>query len=77
MGLGNQLKNCIIDVSSCKKLSNLEMTGDLSRKLVETRKLITYPMMYFLLKLALVLHIATATFERSFSIVNFMKNQVF
>jgi len=60
----------------CKQLSNLDRSGDLSRKLVETIKLNTYLMMYLLLKLVLVLHVATATFERSFSIVHFMKDQL-
>ncbi|CAK8576120.1 unnamed protein product [Lathyrus sativus] len=44
--------------------------------MVETKKHIAYPMVYLLLKLALLLHVATATVERSFSAMNFMKNQL-
>ncbi|CAK8576118.1 unnamed protein product [Lathyrus sativus] len=33
-------------------------------------------MVYLLLKLALLLHVATTTVERSFSAMNFMKNQL-
>ncbi|CAK8576116.1 unnamed protein product [Lathyrus sativus] len=33
-------------------------------------------MVYLLLKLTLLLHVATSTVERSFSAMNFMKNQL-
>jgi hypothetical protein len=43
---------------------------------VETRKHIAYPMVYLLLKLALLLLVATATVERCFSSMNHVKNQL-
>jgi hypothetical protein len=76
MGLDNQLENYILDVRSCEQFSNLDGIGDLSRILVETRKHIAYPMVYLLLKLALLLPVATATVERCFSSMNYVKNQL-
>jgi hypothetical protein len=59
MGLDNQLENYILDVRSCEQFSNLDGIGNLSRILVETRKHIAYLMLYLLLKLALLLPVAT------------------
>ncbi|XP_024632182.1 uncharacterized protein [Medicago truncatula] len=75
-GIGNQLENYIKDVRSCEQFSNLDGISDLSRKMVETRRHIVYPMVYLLLKLALLLPMATATVERSFSAMKFVKNQM-
>ncbi|CAK8532623.1 unnamed protein product [Lathyrus sativus] len=44
--------------------------------MVQTKKHIAYPMVYLLLKLALLLHVATTTVERSFLAMNFVKNQL-
>jgi len=44
--------------------------------MVETKKHIAYPTVYLLLKLALRLPVAIATVERSFSAMNFVKNQM-
>ena len=41
--------------------------------MVETKKHIVYPLVYRLLKLALVLPVATATVERSFSAMRIVK----
>ncbi|CAK8571733.1 unnamed protein product [Lathyrus sativus] len=76
MGLDNQLENYIMDVCSSEQFSNLQGISDLSRTMVETKKHIAYPMVYLLLKLALLLPVATTTVERSFSAVNFVKNQL-
>jgi len=61
---------------SCEQFYNLDGISDLSRMMVETRKHIAYPMVYLLLKLSLLLPVATATIERSFSAINFVKNQI-
>ncbi|KAL7230409.1 hypothetical protein ACSBR2_008819 [Camellia fascicularis] len=50
--------------------------GDLTRKLVETKKDIVYPLVYLLVKLALILPVATATVERAFSAMKFIKNRL-
>lgn len=45
-GIGNQLENYIKDIRSCEQFSNLDGISDLSRKMVETRRHIAYPMVY-------------------------------
>ncbi|XP_016191640.1 zinc finger MYM-type protein 1-like [Arachis ipaensis] len=62
----HQLENFILDVRSDDQFSNLNGIGALSQKLVETRKHIVYPLVFLLLKLALVLPVATASVERTF-----------
>ena len=56
----------------------LEFQGvsELAVKLVSTRKHETYPLFYLLVKLALTLHVATATVERSFSIMKYINNKL-
>jgi hypothetical protein len=76
IGLDNQLENYIMDVRSSEQFSNLHGISDLSGMMVETKKHIAYPMVYLLLKLALLFPVATATVERSFSAMNFVKNQL-
>ncbi|XP_050889973.1 uncharacterized protein LOC127095307 [Lathyrus oleraceus] len=58
------------------EFSELEEIGDLSIKLVETKKHVVYPFVYLLLKLSLILPVATATTERVFSAMNIIKNQI-
>lgn len=58
---------------SFEQFYNLDGIGDLSRMMMETRKHIAYPMVYLLLKLSLLLHVITATIERNFSPMNFVK----
>ncbi|XP_010555091.1 PREDICTED: uncharacterized protein LOC104824679, partial [Tarenaya hassleriana] len=55
------------------RFSNLVNLGDLARLMVETKKHLSYPLVYRLLKLALILPVATATVERCFSSMNFVK----
>jgi ribosomal protein S26 len=45
-------------------------------KLVETNKCITFVMIYKLLKLALLLPVATASVERVFSVMKIVKSQL-
>ena len=56
----------------------LELQGvsELAEKLVSTRKHETYPLVYLLVKLVLTLPIATATVERSFSVIKYIKNEL-
>ncbi|KAL7244742.1 hypothetical protein ACSBR2_000162 [Camellia fascicularis] len=44
--------------------------------MVETRRDKVYPLVYLLLTLALILHVATATVERVFSAMNIVKNRL-
>ncbi|VFQ94467.1 unnamed protein product [Cuscuta campestris] len=71
--LQNQLETYIMDVTSDDKFSNLNGLGDLSTVLVETKKHTTFPLVYKLLKLSLVLPVATAGVERCFSAMNLVK----
>ena len=54
----------------------LQGIGELAEKLVSTRKHETYPLVYLLMKLALTLPIVTATVERSFSTMKYIKNEL-
>ena len=56
----------------------LELQGisELAEKLVSTRKYETYPLVYLLVKLALTLPIATATVEKSFLAMKYIKNEL-
>ena len=45
-------------------------------KMVETRKHTLYPLVYLLIELALVLPVATATVERVFSAMKFIKTDL-
>ena len=76
MALDCQLENYIVDVRSDSRFLELKGIGDLSEKLVDTMKHIVYPLVYLLLKLALILPIVTASVERSFSAMNIIKNKL-
>ena len=56
----------------------LELQGvsELAEKLVNTRKHETYPLVYLLMKLALILPVATTIVERSFSAIKYIKNEL-
>ena len=56
----------------------LELQGvsELAEKLVNTRKHETYPLVYLLVKLALTLLVVTATVERNFSAMKYIKNEL-
>ncbi|KAI3516753.1 hypothetical protein L1887_15762 [Cichorium endivia] len=58
------------------RFSNLNGIADLSRVMVETRKHISYYLVYRLVKLALVLPVATATVERCFSAMKLVKSDL-
>ena len=56
----------------------LELQGvsELAENLVSTKKHETYPLVYLLVKLTLTLLVATATVERSFSAMKYIKNEL-
>ncbi|XP_031378142.1 zinc finger MYM-type protein 1 [Punica granatum] len=74
--LDNQLETYILDMRSHEEFLNLENIGDLSQKLVATRRHIVYPLVYLLMKLALILPVATASVERIFSAMKIVKNRL-
>jgi hypothetical protein len=71
--LSQQLCLYIIDVRDDVRFSNLHTIADLSQKMVETGKQLCYHLVYRLLKLVLVLPVATATVERCFSAMKVIK----
>ena len=56
----------------------LELKGieDLARKMVETNKDVIYSLVYLLIKLVLTLPVVTATVERSFLAMKYIKNEL-
>ena len=74
--LEHQLKNYIFDVQSHEVFVDFQGLDDLSRELVETEKHFIYSLVYMLLKLALILPIATASVERAFSAMNYVKSRL-
>lgn len=72
--LVNQLNNFIFDVRGDKSCSELRDMGQLAVKMVKTHRHTTYPLVYRLIELALVLPIATATVERVFSAMKIVKS---
>ena len=54
----------------------LQRVSELSEKLVNTRKHGTYPLVYLLVKLVLTIPVTTATVERSFSAMKYIKNEL-
>lgn len=53
---------------------SLKEISDISNKLVETKRHVIYPLFYKLMKLALILFVATITVERSFSAIKIFNN---
>ncbi|XP_074314652.1 uncharacterized protein LOC141649882 [Silene latifolia] len=73
--LSGELKNYIVDVRCHDAFAGLKGLGDLARVMVETRKNIIYPHVYLLIKLALILPVATAIVERAFSAMKYIKTK--
>ncbi|PIN06946.1 hypothetical protein CDL12_20489 [Handroanthus impetiginosus] len=72
-----QLENYIVDVGSeDKRFSSLNGIGDLSKKLVETKKHFVYFHVYQLIRFSLLLPVATASVERAFSAMKFIKTDL-
>ncbi|XP_023742919.2 uncharacterized protein LOC111891063 [Lactuca sativa] len=70
------LQNYIVDVRGDARFNNLKGIGNLAKMMVETNKHTIYPMVYLLLKLALILPVATSTVERAFSAMKLIKNDL-
>ena len=72
--LNNQLEIYIHDMWSIEEFSAFRRIGQLVEKMVEMKKNVSYPLVYSLVTLALILLAATATVERAFSTMNIIKN---
>jgi hypothetical protein len=71
-----QLDMYISHVRRDERFKNLKTLCDLSVKIVETNKHEQYYSVYKLLKLVLILPVATASVERVFSSMNYVKNKL-
>ncbi|KAF8089149.1 hypothetical protein N665_0516s0007 [Sinapis alba] len=73
ISLEHQLGIYIDNIFEDQRFANLKGLGDLARVMVETKKHLSHPLVYRLLKLVLTLPVATATVERSFSAMKIVK----
>ncbi|XP_049397363.1 uncharacterized protein LOC125861538 [Solanum stenotomum] len=75
--LENQLASYIVDVRDIdERFYDLNGLCDLSKRLVQTKKHSNYPLVFRLVKLALLLPVVTASVERAFSTMKFIKNDL-
>ena len=74
--LDNQLETYIQDIQSTKNFSAFRGIGQLVEKMVEMKKNVSYPLVYSLVTLALILLVIIGTVERIFSTMNIIKNQL-
>ncbi|XP_076892467.1 uncharacterized protein LOC143544202 [Bidens hawaiensis] len=68
-----ELGHYITNVKEDERFANLNGVSDLAKMMVETRKHIDYPLVYRLIKLSLVLPVATTSIKRCFSSMNDVK----
>jgi hypothetical protein len=66
----------ICEMRTNKRFEKIKNLGDLSVTLVKTERSTMYPYVYKLLKLVLVLPVATASVEKVFSAMNYVKNKL-
>ncbi|XP_047979188.1 uncharacterized protein LOC125221103 [Salvia hispanica] len=71
-----QLDLFLEDMRRDNDFQNLQDLSSLSMKLVETQRDVAYPFVFFLIKLILILPVATASVERVFSGMTFVKNKL-
>ncbi|KAL6538192.1 hypothetical protein OROGR_012180 [Orobanche gracilis] len=71
-----QLDIFMEDMKRDDEFQNLQDVSSLSMKLVETKRHVTYPLVFLLIKLVLILPVATASVERIFSGMTYVKNKL-
>jgi hypothetical protein len=71
-----QLNMYVANVRRDERFQNLKNLCELSVMLVKTKKHEYYPIVYKLLKLVLILPVATADVERAFSSMSYLKNKL-
>ena len=74
--LDNQLETYIHDMQSIEEFSAFRGIGQLVEKMIEMKKNVSYPLIYSLVTLALILTVVTAPVERAFSAMNIIKNRL-
>ena len=76
LALSSQLQNYIFYMRNNDMLLEFQGVGELIEKLVKIGKHEIYPLVYLLVKLVLILPVATAIVERSFSVMKYIKNEL-
>ncbi|XP_049361518.1 uncharacterized protein LOC125826240 [Solanum verrucosum] len=72
-----QLDDFIVYAQKCdRKFLNLKGIKDLARVMIETKLDQTWSLVYLLVKLTLIIHVATASVERAFSSMKYIKNDL-
>ncbi|XP_039811811.1 uncharacterized protein LOC120674744 [Panicum virgatum] len=71
--LGRELNIYIDNVKADERFANLNTISELAKLMVGTNKHLGFPLVYRLLKLVLVLPVATASVERCFSAIKIVK----
>ena len=74
--LDNQLETYIHDMQSTEEFSTFRGIRQLVEKMIEMKKNVSYPLVYSLVTLALILLVTTITVERAFSAMNIIKNRL-
>ena len=74
--LGDQLDNYIHDMKKDNTFKGLKDLKELSMEMVRSKKHKVFDLVYLLIKLVLILPVATATVERAFSAMTFVKNKL-
>ncbi|XP_070037298.1 uncharacterized protein [Nicotiana tomentosiformis] len=73
--LGFQLDSFIVYAQKCdSRFLNLEGIKDFARVMIETKLNLTWPLIYLLVKSTLLIHVATASVEKVFSSMKYIKN---
>ncbi|XP_074378544.1 uncharacterized protein LOC141720086 [Apium graveolens] len=73
LSLEDHLSSYIVDMRSNVDFQNLKGIHDLAQKMLQKHKDIGFPWVYMLIKLSLILPVATATVERGFSSIKLVK----
>ena len=76
LALDSQLQNYIFDMRNNDLFLELQGVSELAKKLVNTGMHDIYPLVSLLVKLVLTILVATATVERSFSAMKYIKNEL-
>ncbi|KAK1357572.1 hypothetical protein POM88_050828 [Heracleum sosnowskyi] len=76
ISIERELEIYIDNVGEDERFAHLNGIGDLARVMVQKKKHLSYPLLCQLLKLALVLPVATATVERCFSTMKLVKSDL-
>lgn len=74
--LRNELRTYITDVRNSSDFSDCDDLATLAILMVQTGRHVCYPLVYRLIELALILPVATATVERTFSAMKIIKTEL-